>query len=849
MLCTASLALLATTLPFHAHAQSPSLPSRIGIAPLAQSPDEAWIESLIRQGLPDIAQTVCQKRLTYTQPDSDGYAQWMMLLLYAQTANAARDLDWSNPNAQLDAALLSIAETAKPALQTVRAPWIRWRLIWCRRWLQQRALAAYLAVPSREGTQQWILASIRKALDDTEALGQSVAQLQPRQPTAAQRRANDDTASAITPNQILDLRGDLELLQSDLLLQRSQCYRAGSDDRIAAATEMLSATDRAMQRLPGTWSHRPLLLIARATGQLQLGQSADALRECERLWEQLASDDKPPPELPTWRMSIAALAANACRGLKQWERADTWLERVGGWQSAPELAIEHFALELERNASPNPDTILALKRDLTARFGTYWEQRADALLVSNPALRSPDVTPTNPTNAASLEIFRIEIRQLLAAKKWDAAIEKLGQAESAASKLSNSNEAFAFAMQGAAALESKGDHASAADEFHRCAVSYPEQPKAPQASLMSAWLIRESDPSLDADAAQWRRSNYRQRCVETVLQWPDSPAADTATQWVEFEMLDRDDLLPMLDLWRERLKAHPHPESLLPAASLRGLLVHLATQSDWLEPSILDLEKANAARSAWKRAMLDASPEANLSSLEAWLSTLAPQPDWSNAALDNGPPCTPWIATANDAWNYDPKDPIGRLAILWHASQRAAEAYWHGPADQRAAAIQTLGKLSAALSSAANLRPSPAATAAADPGPRPLALGPRLRERLARAIEYQRICASVVQSNENAVVAELSKLQSQNKKSLWWLYRAARAMQTLEPHRDASLALYRQMATGVPGGSDAWLEARARTAQTLHAKGDHANANQLRDLVFATYPDSANAWRARFDGR
>jgi hypothetical protein len=314
-------------------------------------------------------------------------------------------------------------------------------------------------------------------------------------------------------------------------------------------------------------------------------------------------------------------------------------------------------------------------------------------------------------------------------------------------------------------------------------------------------------------------------------------------------MLDRDDLLPMLDLWRERLKAHPQPETLLPAASLRGLLMHLATQSDWLEPSILDIEKANAARDAWKKAMLDASPETNRRSLEAWLSTLSPQPDWSNPALDNGPPCTPWIATSNDALNYDPKDPIGRLAILWHASQRAAEAYWHGPADQRAAAIQTLGKLSPALSSSANLRASPAATAATNTGPIPLELGPRLRERLARAIEYQRICASVVQSNDNSVVAELSKLQSQNKKSLWWLYRAARAMQTLEPHRDTALTLYRQMATGVPGGSDAWLEARARTAQTLHAKGDHAGANQLRDLVFATYPDSATAWRARFDSR
>jgi hypothetical protein len=303
----------------------------------------------------------------------------------------------------------------------------------------------------------------------------------------------------------------------------------------------------------------------------------------------------------------------------------------------------------------------------------------------------------------------------------------------------------------------------------------------------------------------------------------------------------------MLDLWRERLKAHPHPETLLPSASLRGLLVHLATQSDWLEPSILDLEKTNESMEGWKRAMLDAASATDRTSLEAWLSSVTPQPDWSNPALEKSPPCTPWIANANDAWNYDPKDPIGRLTILWHASQRSAEAYWHGPADQRAAAIQTLGKVLPTLGNLAALRPATPASAPTDTNQKPLAMGPRLRERLARTIEYQRICAAVVQSNDNAVIAELSKLQTQNKKSLWWLYRTARAMQTLEPHRESALALYRQMASGVPAGTDAWLEARARTAQTLRGRGDNASANQLRDLVFATYPAADKIWRPRFD--
>jgi len=820
--------------------------TRIGMPLLTQSPDEAWIESLIRQDLPDIAQTACKTRIAFLLPDSDAFAQWMMLLLASESAVGVNAVDWSNPGPQLDALLQSLSETAKPSNGTPREPWIQWKLLWSRRWIQQRSLAAFLAVPNRELARQWTLASIRTAIDGVESLDKIVSQLKPRKLNASQRRKPGDPSPEITSAQILDLRGDLELLKADLLYQRSQCYPPASDDRIAAATEMFSAIDRAMQRLPGDWSHRPLLLIARTTAQLQLGQNKDALRDLQQLWDELERVTKPHPEQGAWKISIAANAARACRELQQWDTAQQWLDRVGGWTISPELAMENFALEIQRNTDLKPETVLAQKRDLGSRFGSYWEQRADALLVSNPLFRPSENPGSNSASMAALEIFRIEVRQLLAAKKWDAAIEKLGQAELAASKQSNVAEAFGFAMQVAAALESKGDHVLAADEFHRAAISYPDQAKAPAASLMSAWLIRTPDPKTDVEAQQWQRANYRQRLIDTTLQWPASDAATQATQWVEQEMLGRDDLPALLNLWHERMKAHPNPEPLVQTAASRLLLAHLLTQEDWLEPPFAESSKLDSPRNALRDSLLRSASKGTTDSLKPWLDSLSSKPNWSTISLRDGLPLTPWTPDVSAVADNGTRDPVDRFTLLWHACDRAADAYWHGPETERASANQLLAKLLPQL-----VESIPAKTSVPEKETKgmSLELGPRIRERILRSIEYYRICLGVSTSSDNAVIGELKTRQAKEKKSLWWLYRTARAMQTLEPHRDSAIALYRQMATGVPAGSDVWLEARARTVQTLRARGDNTNANQLRDLVFATYPSAAAEWRSRFDSR
>ena len=140
-------------------------------------------------------------------------------------------------------------------------------------------------------------------------------------------------------------------------------------------------------------------------------------------------------------------------------------------------------------------------------------------------------------------------------------------------------------------------------------------------------------------------------------------------------------------------------------------------------------------------------------------------------------------------------------------------------------------------------------------------LGPILG-RLDRAIELYSLSTMLYPSDEAKNSASGSEQQSGEQqsrerldaavaahpKSLWWLYRIARTEQSSKSLWNDALGKYRQMAAGVPDGSEPWLEARARTVCLLRSQGETQKADQLKDLVFATYPKSDAEWKKRFEG-
>jgi hypothetical protein len=116
-------------------------------------------------------------------------------------------------------------------------------------------------------------------------------------------------------------------------------------------------------------------------------------------------------------------------------------------------------------------------------------------------------------------------------------------------------------------------------------------------------------------------------------------------------------------------------------------------------------------------------------------------------------------------------------------------------------------------------------------------------------MRFYEMLASGIGGDWSGILKQLEQERDANKKSAWWLYRSARVLQSIEAQRQEAIPWYRLLASGFPAGSEAWLEARARTAQTLRWSGDSKGADQLRDLVFATYPAAEPKWRTRFEAK
>jgi hypothetical protein len=118
--------------------------------------------------------------------------------------------------------------------------------------------------------------------------------------------------------------------------------------------------------------------------------------------------------------------------------------------------------------------------------------------------------------------------------------------------------------------------------------------------------------------------------------------------------------------------------------------------------------------------------------------------------------------------------------------------------------------------------------------------------RLDRFIDLLKI--QIQSQDDEQLKQELQKRIAKEPKSLWWVYRSARTLQNAKGLSDLSLGWYRQMAAGVQPGSEPWLEARARSIQILRDQGQTAKADELRDLVIASYPGLPKKWQTRIVG-
>lgn len=864
----------------------------IGPALIFDHPDVSFVESLLNSGFFDIAIETCRDRYRMVEASQgDAAAQWSMLEMHSVAAKVAAGPAIIDDPASLPKLLAPNQIVLERNPDSPRLFWLKQQQQWCRWLVLRRMQAAYIAVPARKPIREWSLATIRDCLAELETL-----QLQIQKAPARNGKSNNK--SDPTPDQWSSLINDNFLLQTDFLLLRALYYPAKSTERIAAAAEMLSALDNAELRISADWPGRPNIDLARCAALVHLDRPAEALSKIKSLVQRLTAQvEGKPKQVNRWRLRIASLAAEACRNLGNTMESNQWLESVGGWTVAPEIAIEHFANLVSAPVGPQnnePKAIavgqpisetqlanaLQIKKEIGLRFGSYWQQRADAILLANHLLNSndPGKAPAPTSTTLKIELLMSEAKQLLAAKRWDEAIEKLSQAELSAASSSNEKIALDIAIQAASVLFTNGQKEAAEDRFHRAAIAYNKQPKAPDAAIMSVWSFDKA-VRFDADAtalrpndeeAELKQQMYCGRLMDIVNTWPNTTQANEAVTKLDRLFLATDQLTELIALWGQRLDHSsavltPNPKqwSDFDQALSRFALVCTATQDAWYDHSIFVTEAMKKLRpklDELRTKLLDRANPNDRTVVRSILTSILDSSRWpsqnadtSNSQLNANPTSLAVSFLAKTAIAAQPTireelfakldathvDETTDLALIWTATellfQQIIQFGMSKPIDPKDLTNfrSCVERLNAMVSQEDKLVIA--------------GLGTFQSLQLVRSLQLYRVAIQCWSNEEATGVATIQAAIALENKIPWWTYRSARLFQTLGSQREKAIQQFRHLAKGFPVGSEPWLESRARTVQTMRQMGDAKGSKELTNFVFATFPAAAKEWQARFD--
>jgi hypothetical protein len=712
-----------------------------------------------------------------------------------------------------------------------RTPWLEWKSLWCHWFVLRNATSLHLAAPTRTKLREWCLSELRYAIEKNDRLIETIKSTV----TKDLPRTKPDGLDA---SQVTALLADAFLLKCDFISLRATSYPIGSDDRIAAGTQMQSTLDEAELRIARDWSDRDKLQIARARSQVFLKLPKQSLEIIDGL---LKSGKLNRREL---MLPAATIAAESYRMLNDIARSEEWLERAGGWQSSPGLAIEHFTNLL---ASPNGTEItksqleqaLATKKQIATLFGGYWESRADAIMLS----RQPNGTSTTTkTVDLSLELVRTEVRQLLLAKRPLDAIDKMAQAEFALAERNATSDALVLAMQSAAIWGLQKEYVNAANEFHRAAMSYPKETQSAESALNAVAMLREElktlsestsdpdkkDPDKKDEVAQVL-SLRKQYLRDISNMWPGSLQADTAMAELELTLIADSKLVDIADLWLSRLEKI-EPQSIDPrkiqdyyhrAATWLSLIAAFGS-SPWLESNLLPLESIPTLPSKFERLHNLARSHAINVSPEDMLGKIFQRVGWE-----------PIMPMEIPNWGDDA--PLLRLVQRWARCEMALQNSLLLASQPSAdtSGLREILKQSASLRESQDLQ----------------LLGPKLTEYFRKHIDHYLIASKFLGGEPEGLIDELKNREAQSPRDPWWIYKTARLFTTQPDLRDAALERYRRLASGFREGTDAWLDCRARSVQILVLQNKRDEAKQLSELITSLYANLSDSWRLRLTPR
>ena len=816
-------------------AQSSSAPEDSLSAPFGTRfidghPDRLYVGQLIEKGFYETAIQVCQHRRSLAESGQSAKerAQWRMLCMESTAAKTASEFNkYLDSLSSLDRQLQTIAEFYPAEQNDPRSLWGQFKSTWCQWYVLRSGVSLYVAAPNRTALRDWCLERIRVAIDELEELESRVE----KTPTTSVN--SSDTVEA---GELSALIAEINLLACDLLSLRGMFYPAKSDERLAAGTQMMTALEKAERRIGPTWSDRPKLQIAKCRALLLLDRPKDALSAAD-------SVASLPQLRGEWMVTIASIASEAARALGDLDTAFRWIRDAGGWESNPQLAIEQFAATLANEKVSSADEALRIKKTIAERFGGYWASRTDAILVTSKGSVSKS-NETMPSNTLAIELLLSEVKQLMADKRWEDAIEKLSQGETLAANEKNDTLAFQMARRVAAVWGSLNDFENAANEFHRAATTYPHVLEAPGTSMTAVRMVQEGllriGTERNQESVDKRESLLllrKQIWLDVLSIWPESEQSAAAVESLQNFYLSNDQLWETTQLWfarwerlqqqsKDRLPEEPTSEKAKRQTAIQRTitftsLLCLLSQQSWLDRSMLGVDARKQASEAMSRlqAAIRTTQDGRLITLGDRLKFMEVGAGWEWSVID-----TPLLQLdASDVF-----DQWLQCELLFTQFISSTQV----PRELLQILTESVDRLVTSSERAQNAN-----------------LGKATREQLSRSIALYKI--AIVGWNGDLATAktELESKEKESLRSVWWPYQSARWMQTIPTLREESLGRYRRIASGLQPGSEGWLESRARTVQTLRMLDRNEEANQLAAMMIATSPNIVPLWITRMEVR
>lgn len=792
--------------------------------------DQQTLTAMWQRGLTESAINYAKARVR-TSSDGGQQARWLGLLMecYAQAAlRAATPAEaeelWSNATAvEVDYANASPADP--------RLPWLAWQAARCQLLQAQAALAQFLAAPANNAFRERTLTRVREVLASTKELSEA---LEKRIPLAAREGFQNERQAPV--QELHRLGVDVSLLECEALLVRMRVYQSGSPDRIAAATEIVTRTATAATRSGGDAASRDLIAIAQAIADLEFGDRDASLSTLERLASEGTTQ--------TVRIRSATSAIDWLAGQGDATRAEQVLRQlaIAPGSEVPELELARIQIALanlqtspEANRDPTVNALVQRAQSLGDRFGEYWRNRAEAMLIAGGG--------ETAGLSASPELMLAEIRQLLASGNEERAIARLLEFRDAEAEAERGENAIMLASQAAALLQRQERWSESIAAIESPTLRFANLSSSAKAHRLAVWGAAQS---LRSDASEERIAQYESAMLRQLRMWPNAVETDEVTRWLTDWLVGK----------RRR----------------HELVIELANRG--LATTSADM--ASQAFSQWLGQVFRLTQEQRFQAIEAFQQAI----DKSTSANRTAAGSVHILAETLHRWST--AEQLADLQERLSRMEREANpiAPQNGNTALANAAIQAAQLVMAARRSDREfLRTEASSNWPSYPWPESikaailLALVEALDELPA---DEQVAWVNRIGLDKNWLTSILSQPEVLDQSLAWrwlaWLEGPDEALVELQSQVDAhpadgrlrlllaqlhvsrgttayaeSTRLARFVAANTPAGSDLNLAARWQVCKNLIQQGEQQAAREAAELLLAAQPLPPSIWRDRFD--